>query len=167
MLPGATVTLTIATDALRLAITAATELNDSRLLLTGGDEDELAVVAGVPNVGNLPTGESAAIVRVEGRARITSTQVEAGAATFAEPIINLVLAEDGNVETNQSTTCLDGSQKGLTYWYDGVEWIQAQQKTSIQQPPLFDIYNASGVSLSNQTVYPSSACVTFVHTCLC
>ncbi len=84
MLPGATVTLTIATDALRLAITAATELNDSRLLLTGGDEDELAVVAGVPNVGNLPTGESAAIVRVEGRARITSTQVEAGAATFAE-----------------------------------------------------------------------------------
>ncbi len=84
VLPGATVTLTIATDALRLAITAATELNDSRLLLTGGDEDELAVVARVPNVGNLPTGESAAIVRVEGRARITSTQVEAGAATFAE-----------------------------------------------------------------------------------
>jgi len=59
-------------------------LNDSRLLLTGGDEDELAVVARVPNVGNLPTGESAAIVRVEGRARITSTQVESGAATFAE-----------------------------------------------------------------------------------
>ncbi|MDG2233632.1 MAG: AAA family ATPase, partial [Ilumatobacter sp.] len=84
VLPGATVTLTLATDALRLAITAATELNDSRLLLTGGDEDELAVVARVPNVGNLPTGESAAIVRVEGRARITSTQVESGAATFAE-----------------------------------------------------------------------------------
>ena len=84
VLPGATVTRTLATDALRLAITAATELNDSRLLLTGGDEDELAVVARVPNVGNLPTGESAAIVRVEGRARITSTQVESGAATFAE-----------------------------------------------------------------------------------
>ena len=84
VLPGATVTLPLSSDALRLAITAATESNDSRLLLTGGDETELGVVARVPNVGNLPTGESAAIVRVEGRARMTSTQIEAGAATFAD-----------------------------------------------------------------------------------
>ena len=54
VLPGATVTLTLATDALRLAITAATELNDSRLLLTGGDEDELAVVARRPERGQSP-----------------------------------------------------------------------------------------------------------------
>lgn len=76
--------MTLATDALRLAVTAATESSDARILLTGGDEHELAVVAHVPNVGNLPTGESAAIVRVEGRARIAATHVEAGAATFAD-----------------------------------------------------------------------------------
>jgi ATP-dependent Lon protease len=38
VLPGATVTLTLATDELRLAITAATDNNGGRILLTGGDE---------------------------------------------------------------------------------------------------------------------------------
>lgn len=84
VLPGATVTLTLATDELRLAITAAADSPGGRILLTGGDEHELGVVAAVPNVGNLPTGESAAIVRVEGRARITATHTEAGAATVAD-----------------------------------------------------------------------------------
>ncbi len=84
VLPGATVTLTLATDELRLAITAAADSHGGRILLTGGDEHELGVIAAVPNVGNLPTGESAAIVRVEGRARITATHTEAGLATVAD-----------------------------------------------------------------------------------
>jgi hypothetical protein len=79
----------------------------------------------------------------------------------AQPIINLVEAPDGEILTDQNTVCLSGSQVGVTYWYDGVNWLEAQQKTAVQQAPLFDIYDANGVSLSNTTTYPSS---TFVGT---
>jgi hypothetical protein len=40
--------------------------------------------------------------------------------------------------------------------YDGVEWKEAQQKISVNQPPLFDIYDSNGVSFGNQAIYPSS-----------
>ena len=75
---------------------------------------------------------------------------------IAQPIINLIVADDGEVLANQSTVCLSGTQIGITYWYDGVDWIEAQQKTSIQQAPLFNVYNANGYSFSDRSVYPSS-----------
>ena len=91
VLPGATVTLTLATDELRAAIDAAVNNTDGRIALTGGPERDLAVVARVPNIGNLPTGESAAIVQVERRARVTEVETSAeGGATYAvvEPVID-------------------------------------------------------------------------------
>ena len=84
VLPGATVTLTLSTDELRRAVHAATDDFGGRLLLTGGDEQGLGAVARVPNVGNLPTGEAAAIVRVEGRARISAVHSESGSASLAD-----------------------------------------------------------------------------------
>ena len=78
------------------------------------------------------------------------------APLIAQPIINLVEAPDGEILLDQNTVCLSGSQVGVTYWYDGVNWLEAQQKTAIQQAPLFDIYDANGVSLANRTTYPSS-----------
>lgn len=84
VLPGATVTLTLSTDELRRAVHAATDDFGGRLLLTGGDEHDLGAVARVPNVGNLPTGEAAAIVRVEGRARISAVHSESGSAVLAD-----------------------------------------------------------------------------------
>ena len=75
---------------------------------------------------------------------------------IAQPIINLVEAPDGEILTDQNTFCLSGTQVGITYWYDGVNWIEAQQKTAVQQAPLFDIYDANGISLANRTTYPSS-----------
>ena len=74
-----------------------------------------------------------------------------------QPIINLTLADDGIVLANNSTVCLSGlTLVGKTFWYDGAQWLQAQQKTSIQQTPLFDVYDSNGISFSNQTTYPSS-----------
>ncbi len=76
---------------------------------------------------------------------------------IAQPIINLTLASDGNVEANQSTLVLYGETlQGQTYWYDGIEWALAQQKTAVQQAPLFDVYDANGISFGNRAVYPSS-----------
>jgi len=78
------------------------------------------------------------------------------APLITQPIINLVEASDGEILVDQTTTCISGSQVGVTYWYDGVNWLEAQQKTAVQQAPLFDIFDADGVSLANRTTYPSS-----------
>src|SRR6187551_590972 len=74
VLPGAVITLSLTTDELRRAVDAATAGTDApgRLVLTGGDEHTLGVVARVPNIGNLPNGDPAAIVQIEGRARIVA-----------------------------------------------------------------------------------------------
>ena len=73
-----------------------------------------------------------------------------------EPIINLVPVGTP-VQINQMTVCLSGSTlQGQTYYYDGVEWIAAQQKTKTNQAPLFDVYDAEGISFSYKPKYPSS-----------
>jgi len=80
-----------------------------------------------------------------------------GTATVDEPIITLTQAPDGIVLLDQSTVCLNGNTSaGLTYWYDGTDWIEAQQKTAIQQAPLFNIYDVDGVSFGNKVKYQSS-----------
>jgi hypothetical protein len=79
---------------------------------------------------------------------------------ITQPIIHLSLTSDGLVVPTQSTVCLEGNDlKGITFWYDGVEWLQAQQKTSVQQAPLFDVYDANGFSFANTNSYPSSTFV--------
>ena len=76
---------------------------------------------------------------------------------IAQPVINLRVADDGIVLADQTVVCLDGDTvKGVTYRYDGDIWIKTQQKTKIQQPPLFDVYDSDGVSFSDSTVYPST-----------
>lgn len=42
------------------------------------------------------------------------------------------------------------------YYYTGETWLPAQQKTKYNQPPLFDLFNDSGVSVSDTTVYTGS-----------
>ena len=76
---------------------------------------------------------------------------------ISQPIIVLTPAVDGDVLINQMTVSLDGNtQQGISYYYDGVEWIRAQQKISVNQPPLFNLYDKNGVSFGNQDIYPSS-----------
>ena len=76
---------------------------------------------------------------------------------LAEPVINLTPAPDADVLFNNSVVCLSGvTLQGKSFWYDGVSWIAAQQKTATNQAPLFDVYDANGVSFSDPVVYPSS-----------
>ena len=72
-----------------------------------------------------------------------------------EPII--VLTPIATALVDQTTVILSGNtEQGLSYYYDGVEWIKAQQKISVNQPPLFDIYDSNGISFGNRAIYPSS-----------
>jgi len=76
---------------------------------------------------------------------------------IAQPIINLVPASDANVLINQTVVCLSGAtQQGLSFYFDGVEWLQAQEKTATNQAPLFDVYDLAGVSFSDRAKYPST-----------
>jgi hypothetical protein len=74
-----------------------------------------------------------------------------------QPIINLTLASDGVVLADQATVCLFGDENaGTTFWFDGSQWLLAQQKTSVQQAPLFNVYDSDGVSFGDSTKYPST-----------
>src|SRR5687768_12112304 len=83
VLPGAVITLALVTDQARRAVEAAKGAGDSRVLLRAGD-GVLAVVAQVPDIGALPTGEPVAIVRVESRARVTAVHASERGATYAD-----------------------------------------------------------------------------------
>ena len=76
---------------------------------------------------------------------------------MAEPVIDLVPAADADVLVDQCVVCLSGNTlQGITFRYDGIQWAQAQQKTAINQTPMFDLYDQNGYSLGNRAVYPSS-----------
>jgi ATP-dependent Lon protease len=83
VLPGSVITLALVTDPARRAVESATAGADRRVLLRAGD-DQLAVIAQVPDIGSLPTGEPVAIVRVEARARIGAVHASERGATFAD-----------------------------------------------------------------------------------
>ena len=73
------------------------------------------------------------------------------------PIINLVPDQDGLALANQTVVVLSGNtQQGLSFWFDGRNWIRAQQKTNVNQAPLFDVYDNRGRSFANLRFYPSS-----------
>jgi hypothetical protein len=75
----------------------------------------------------------------------------------SEPVINLTLAADGTVSTDQTTVVQYGNTTaGKTYWFDGTQWNEAQQKTNVQQAPLYNVYDSAGVSFGDNTKYPST-----------
>ncbi len=47
---------------------------------------------------------------------------------------------------------IKGNQ-GQTYWFDGTTWKLGQLKTTVNQPPLFDIFDNDGNSYADKTVY--------------
>ena len=85
---------------------------------------------------------------------ITNTNAE-DSTIVDVPVI--VLTPIATALVDQTVVILNGNtQQGLSYYYDGVEWINAQQKISVNQPPLFDIYDSNGISFGNRAIYPSS-----------
>jgi len=72
-------------------------------------------------------------------------------------IIDLIPDSAGEIQINQAVVALSGvKQQGKSFWFDGVDWLEAQAKIDVNQPPLFEIYDNNGVSFSNRAVYPSS-----------
>ena len=41
----------------------------------------------------------------------------------------------------------------MDFYFDGIDWIEGQQKTTVNQPPLFDIFDENNISFGNSDVY--------------
>ncbi len=69
--------------------------------------------------------------------------------------IHLVLEDEP--DTDDTVIVKYGSSKGgVTFWYNGTSWVESQQKTSVNQPPLFDLVDSNYISFSNETEYEGS-----------
>ena len=71
-------------------------------------------------------------------------------------VITLAEVQNGKVQFNEQTVILHGSNSGKTFYFDGVEWKQAQLKERVNQPPKFDIFDTNGNSFGDLDIYPSS-----------
>ena len=63
--------------------------------------------------------------------------------------------EDSNPLENEVVLVTKGNEnKGQLYYYDGESWFKAQEKTKVNQSPLFDIFDENSISYSNELYYP-------------
>jgi hypothetical protein len=90
------------------------------------------------------------------RNRIYRVDFITPSSAYTQPIINLVPV--GTVIlANQTVLSLNGlTAQGKTYVFDGATWILAQQKTSLNQAPLFDVLDKNGISFGDKAVYPGT-----------
>ncbi len=68
----------------------------------------------------------------------------------SEPIINeSVLIKRGRAPNNNGN-------RGLMYHFDGESWKVSQRKLTVNQSPLFDVFDSDGISFSDLEKYPDS-----------
>jgi ATP-dependent Lon protease len=84
VLPGTVVTITLDQPEVRAAVEAAARVDGGRVVLTAPGEGGLGVVARVPNTALLPSGEQAAIIQAEHRARVIAVHTSDRGAAHAD-----------------------------------------------------------------------------------
>ena len=82
---------------------------------------------------------------------LVQTQVDILGIPTGPIYVNLNLANDGNNVIYDTVVVSNGTHKGTQWWFNGDIWIESQQKTSLQQDPLFDISDLTGTSFSQYT----------------
>ena len=91
--------------------------------------------------------------RVEVRNKIYVARFSA-ITTTSVPVITLSEADDGNILVNNQTVAFRGYQNtGKSFYFDGSSWLPAQLKLTVNQPPLFDIFDNNGISFGNPDYY--------------
>ena len=77
------------------------------------------------------------------------------------PVLTFTEALDGLIQTNDQFVVLRGqNNEGISWYYDedelGIFFHVAQQKTKINQPPKFDVFDKNGISFGDTSIYKSS-----------
>jgi hypothetical protein len=74
--------------------------------------------------------------------------------TGSKPVIVLSETPDGNIVDNNLVAVLRGyNYQGYSFYYNIDAWVEAQQKTTVNQAPFFDVFDSNGISFSDPTVY--------------
>ena len=72
-------------------------------------------------------------------------------------VINLVEPDDHTPLNDFAVSVLQGSLYKDSCWkFDGSEWLYAQQRSTINQAPLFDLFDESGYSYADTTVHTTN-----------
>lgn len=67
----------------------------------------------------------------------------------SKTIISLKETVDTTPQTNETVLVKSGTKyKGKIFYYTGTTWTQSQDKTALNQAPLFDLYNDGGSALN-------------------
>lgn len=75
----------------------------------------------------------------------TITRIQTEVDEFGEPTGNRYIKlvnEDGDILPYDTVVVTQGNYKGTQWWFDGSEWKQSQQKTQVQQSPLYDVFDS-------------------------
>ena len=70
--------------------------------------------------------------------------------------LSLVPADDHHPVDMSTLNVLYGTNKGSTWWYDGDKWNYSQQRTKLNQAPLFDLFDTQGNSYADLNYYRSN-----------
>ena len=81
--------------------------------------------------------------------------VDQDSTASTDSIINLVEI-DTVIDNDCILSTLGSTNQGKQFYLNGTTWNTAQQKTKLNQDPLFNIQDPEHVSFSDQTKYPSS-----------
>ena len=130
-------------------------------VLTLGTTLGLSLVASDSATGNYALFDGAKIIFTVDSAQKNKIYV----ARFSvinpgdDPIITLTEDVDGDVMDDGMTFALRGFYNHSKDFYFPVShiWQQAQQKNTVNQAPLFDIFDSNGISFSDTTFYTGSS----------
>ncbi len=62
---------------------------------------------------------------------------------------------DTPTEKDVVTVLLGQENNSTDWWFNGIKWIKAQERTKLNQAPLFELYDVDGNSFSNKDFYLS------------
>lgn len=71
-------------------------------------------------------------------------------------ICTIVEVDETEILAGHTLLVKSGTNAGKVFWYDGANWISAQQKVTVNQAPLFDAFDTTGTSFGDTGSYVNS-----------
>ena len=72
--------------------------------------------------------------------------------------ISLVEVTDATSLENETVLVTQGTKnQGKIYWFNGTSWQLTQEKTKVNQAPMFELFDANGISYTDSTNYSNSS----------
>lgn len=72
--------------------------------------------------------------------------------------ISLIETVDSNPLTNETVLVTNGNEySGKMFWFNGTEWLSAQDKTGLNQAPRFDLFDENENSIGDLNIYTTSS----------